>query len=168
MRECADKEEVENIPLESHLAETVDASVCLLHHLKEQEGRLASLVLFVRRTNAAACATTATSNPEGSGSVANPLQLLGPTEQRRRRRALAPTGEGECGAGERSSVDREREEEQRNEQETSGGVEQAESGPKESQVVLVAREAPCELTSHASGEAWPFQKKTETERRTEE
>ncbi|KAJ1110292.1 hypothetical protein NDU88_007645 [Pleurodeles waltl] len=117
-------------------------------------------------SDAAARADTATSNPEGDGSVANSLQLPGPDEERQRRhafqkfkqwRAWASKKGGESGAGEKSGVDGGREEQQWNEQETNRVEERAESGPEESQVVPVAQEAPCELPSHASGEAWPFQ-----------
>ncbi|KAJ1216211.1 hypothetical protein NDU88_003817 [Pleurodeles waltl] len=116
-------------------------------------------------SDAAACAAAATSNPEGDGFVVNPLPLPGPTEQRRRWRTLEPfkpgrartSREGASGVGERSSIDGELGEQQRSEQETGGAVEQAESGPEESQVVSAARESPGELPSHTSGEAWPFQ-----------
>ncbi|KAJ1180858.1 hypothetical protein NDU88_006073 [Pleurodeles waltl] len=72
-------------------------------------------------------------------------------------RERASMEEGERGAGETSGVDRGIEQRQENDREPSGLQEQSDSGPEESNVVPAAQVAPCELSSHASGEAWPFQ-----------
>ncbi|KAJ1084580.1 hypothetical protein NDU88_004726 [Pleurodeles waltl] len=110
-------------------------------------------------SNAAACADTATSDPEGVGSGTNPLQLPGSGEERQKRRAFHPfkqwivRASGEGGEGERSGVDRGREEQQRNEIETNGVEVREESGPEKSQLVLVD----CGIPSYTSGEAWPLQ-----------
>ncbi|KAJ1084571.1 hypothetical protein NDU88_004717 [Pleurodeles waltl] len=117
-------------------------------------------------SNAVACADTDTSDPEGDGSGANPLQLPGSDEKRQKRHAFHPfkqwivraSGEGgERGAGEMSGVDVGPEEQQQNERETNGVEVREGSGPEKSQVLSAAREAHCGFPSHASGEAWPLQ-----------
>ncbi|KAJ1182592.1 hypothetical protein NDU88_007779 [Pleurodeles waltl] len=109
---------------------------------------------------------TAAANPEGEGSTTNPLRLPGHKEKRQtlctslpiqERSAKVNRKEGAEGAGDvrgdGGGIAHGRE----NDQEPSRLEELSECGPEGFKVPPVAQEAPRELTSHALGEAWPFQ-----------
>ncbi|KAJ1083375.1 hypothetical protein NDU88_003534 [Pleurodeles waltl] len=114
----------------------------------------------------AARTDTAASNPEGEGATSNALRLPGPKGQRQtfhasrgvqESRAQAEGGRRAEGAGVTGGDDRGIVQHQENNQEPSGLEKLLDSGLGGSTALPVAREAPRELSSHASGEAWPFQ-----------
>ncbi|KAJ1166913.1 hypothetical protein NDU88_007309 [Pleurodeles waltl] len=109
---------------------------------------------------------TADANPEGEGSITNPLRLPEHQEKRQRLRASLPVQErsakvnrerGAQGAGDVRGDDGGIANLREHDQEHSRIKELSECGPEGSKAPLAVREAPCKLTSHASGEAWPFQ-----------
>ncbi|KAJ1106765.1 hypothetical protein NDU88_004163 [Pleurodeles waltl] len=107
-----------------------------------------------------AWADAAASDPEAAARTSNPRALLGRTEQRQEVRAPGFLKGGETPAeGSAEEGVMEAEDERRQQRaviipKSSSGWRRTGRAPEESTAPAAAQEAHCEVSSHASGEAW--------------